>query len=83
MKRYGGLWEQVTSWPNLLLAARKAQRGKRSKHDVRNARAHGFGQRGVESPGAAPVPPGVRGGRIGVVSMGGTGATKVPLRPCL
>ena len=31
MKRYGGLWDGVVSWDNLLLAARKARRGKRSR----------------------------------------------------
>ena len=31
MKRPGGLWEQVVRWDNLLLAARKAQRGKRDR----------------------------------------------------
>ncbi len=31
MKRQGGLWEQVVRWDNLLLAARKAQRGKRGR----------------------------------------------------
>ena len=31
MKRYGGLWEHVVSWDNLLLAARKARRGKRDR----------------------------------------------------
>jgi RNA-directed DNA polymerase len=31
MKRHGGLWVQVVRWDNLLLAARKAQRGKRSR----------------------------------------------------
>ncbi len=34
MKRYGGLWERVVSWENLLLAARKAQRGKRTRPSV-------------------------------------------------
>lgn len=34
MKRYGGLWEGLVSWPNLVLAARKAQRGKRGRHAV-------------------------------------------------
>ena len=34
LKRYGGLWEQVIAWDNLLLAARKAQRGKRSRGTV-------------------------------------------------
>lgn len=27
----GGLFERVTAWPNLLLAARRAARGKRFK----------------------------------------------------
>ena len=31
MKRYGNLWEKVISWDNLVLAARKARRGKRDK----------------------------------------------------
>jgi RNA-directed DNA polymerase len=31
MKRHGGLWDQVVRWDNLLLAARKAQRGKRGR----------------------------------------------------
>ena len=35
MKRYGGLWERVVSWENLLLAARKARRGKRDRPSVR------------------------------------------------
>ncbi len=34
MKRYGGLWEQVVSWDNMLLAARKARRGKRDRAAV-------------------------------------------------
>lgn len=34
MKRYGQLWEQVISWENLVLAARKAQRGKRHRDSV-------------------------------------------------
>ncbi len=34
MKRYGGLWPRLLSWENLLLAARKAQRGKRDKAEV-------------------------------------------------
>lgn len=34
MKRHDGLWEQVVSWPNLLLAARKARRGKRHRPTV-------------------------------------------------
>ena len=31
MKRYGGLWDELVSWDNLVLAARKAQRGKRDR----------------------------------------------------
>lgn len=31
MKRYGGLWNRLVQWENLLLAARKAQRGKRGR----------------------------------------------------
>ncbi len=31
MRRAGGLWACVTAWPNLLLAARKARRGKRRR----------------------------------------------------
>ena len=31
MKRYGNLWEKIISWENLVLAAWKAQRGKRSR----------------------------------------------------
>jgi retron-type reverse transcriptase len=31
MKRFGNLWDSIVSWPNLLLAARKAQRGKRHR----------------------------------------------------
>jgi retron-type reverse transcriptase len=34
MKRYDGLWEQVIAWENLLLAARKARRGKRGRAEV-------------------------------------------------
>jgi len=34
MKRYDGLWEQVVAWENLLLAARKARRGKRGRAEV-------------------------------------------------
>ncbi len=34
MKRYGHLWESVVSWENLVLAAHKAQRGKRDKAAV-------------------------------------------------
>ena len=29
MKRHGGLWEPMLEWENFLLAARKAERGKR------------------------------------------------------
>jgi retron-type reverse transcriptase len=36
MKRYGQLWEQLIAWPNLLRAARKAQRGKRDRHAVQH-----------------------------------------------
>ena len=31
MKRYGNLWDTLVSWPNLLLAARKARTGKRRR----------------------------------------------------
>lgn len=41
MKRYGGLWEQVLSWPNLVEAARKAARGKRNRLAVQR---FNFGQ---------------------------------------
>jgi len=34
MKRYGDLWDSVTSWQNLLLAARKARRSKRDRAAV-------------------------------------------------
>ena len=34
MKRHGGLWDAMLSWPNLLLAARKARRGKRDRTAV-------------------------------------------------
>ena len=34
MKRYGNLWPQVIDFENLLLAARKAQKGKRWKASV-------------------------------------------------
>jgi RNA-directed DNA polymerase len=34
MKRLDGLWPKVTSFENLLLAYRKARRGKRRKTDV-------------------------------------------------
>jgi retron-type reverse transcriptase len=31
MKRYGNLWERIVCWENLVLASRKAQRGKRRR----------------------------------------------------
>ena len=34
MKRYGNLWEQIIEFENLLLSARKAQRGKRFRENV-------------------------------------------------
>ncbi|MEW6742691.1 MAG: reverse transcriptase/maturase family protein [Planctomycetota bacterium] len=34
MKRYGALWNLLVSWENLVLAARKAQRGKRDRTAV-------------------------------------------------
>jgi RNA-directed DNA polymerase len=34
MKRYGNLWDRLVSWDNLLLAARKARRGKRDRAAV-------------------------------------------------
>ncbi len=34
MKRYGNLWEQIIAFDNLLLAARKAQKGKRFRENV-------------------------------------------------
>ena len=34
MKRYGNLWERIISWENLVLAARKGQRGKRDRAGV-------------------------------------------------
>jgi len=34
MKRYGKLWSKVISWENLVLAAKKAQRGKRDRDAV-------------------------------------------------
>jgi retron-type reverse transcriptase len=34
MKRYGNLWHQIIDWENLLLAARKAQKGKRFRDNV-------------------------------------------------
>ncbi len=35
MKRVGNLWDRLVSFPNLLRAARKARKGKRSRFDVR------------------------------------------------
>ncbi|MEO0804615.1 MAG: RNA-dependent DNA polymerase, partial [Cyanobacteria bacterium J06642_2] len=34
MKRYGNLWPQIIDFENLLLAARKAERGKRFRPNV-------------------------------------------------
>jgi hypothetical protein len=34
MKRVGNLWDRLVSFPNLLAAARKARKGKRSRFDV-------------------------------------------------
>ena len=34
MKRVGNLWDGLVSFPNLLRAARKARKGKRSRPDV-------------------------------------------------
>ncbi len=34
MKRYGNLWDKLISWDNLVLAAHKAQRGKRGRSEV-------------------------------------------------
>jgi retron-type reverse transcriptase len=34
MKRFGNLWPQITTWENLVLAAKKAQRGKRYRDNV-------------------------------------------------
>ena len=34
MKRIGNLWEELRSWPNLVLAARKARKRKRQRHNV-------------------------------------------------
>ncbi len=34
MKRYGGLWQKLVSWENLVLAARRAQRNKRDRASV-------------------------------------------------
>lgn len=41
MKRYGNLWERIISWENLVLAAHKAQRGKRDRVAVQR---FNFGQ---------------------------------------
>ncbi len=40
MKRYGGLYEQVCDFGNLLRAAKRAQRGKRSKSNVARFNFH-------------------------------------------
>lgn len=40
MKRFGDLWDQVVSWPNLLLAARKARRGQRKREVVQRFDFH-------------------------------------------
>ena len=34
MKRHGNLWDRLISFPSLLEAAEKAQRGKRTRPDV-------------------------------------------------
>jgi hypothetical protein len=34
MKRHGYLWDKITDFSNLLLAARKARRGKRFRENV-------------------------------------------------
>lgn len=34
MRRHGGLWQRIVAWENLLLAARKARRGKRDRAAV-------------------------------------------------
>jgi len=34
MKRHGNLWPQILAWDNLILAARKAQKGKRFRENV-------------------------------------------------
>lgn len=36
MKRYGNLWERIITWENLVLGARKAQRGKRDRLSVQS-----------------------------------------------
>jgi retron-type reverse transcriptase len=38
--RYGDLWPEVVSWPNLILAARKARRGKRDRDAVQRFEFH-------------------------------------------
>jgi hypothetical protein len=40
MKRYGDLWDRLVAWDNLLLAARKARRGKRTSEVVRRFEFH-------------------------------------------
>lgn len=40
MKRLGGLWQNLTSWDNLLLAYRKALRGKRRRIEVARFSCH-------------------------------------------
>ena len=40
MKRHGNLWGQVVAWENLLLAARKSQRGKRKREIVQRFHFH-------------------------------------------
>lgn len=40
MKRYGGIWDHLLSWDNLLRAARKAQRGKRGRPEVLSFNDH-------------------------------------------
>jgi len=60
MKRYGRLWESLVSWPNLLLAASKARRGKRDRpcvqrfefmQEVELYRLHGELSEGRYQPG--------------------------------
>ena len=40
MKRYGNLWDKLVSWDSLLLAARKARRGKRDRDAVQRFEFH-------------------------------------------
>ena len=40
MKRYGNLWEKVMAWENLVLAAHKSRKGKRSKACVQQFEFH-------------------------------------------